>query len=160
MVVAAASLITGCRPDEAPDNGPIQSFSYCSGAVFTHDDDLGTQYGVFSHDETTLLRVIDYPDVDVLVDVDPEVLDEVDRTIRTHEMHRWDGFDESDGSAEDGSWWSVNVSYENGSLTARGTNAEPDGFDEAISTITDHLDEASEHGETSDVSQPEIDCGQ
>lgn len=67
---------------------------------------------------------------------DAELMQELQLLIDQHELRKWDGFSKTDSMVLDGSGFSLEVDFADGtSIAARGSNSFPDGFGEAQSAI-------------------------
>lgn len=65
-----------------------------------------------------------------------DLLQQLQSLIDQHELGKWDGFNKSDSMVLDGSGFSLNATFADGSgITAHGSNSFPDGFIEVKDTI-------------------------
>ena len=81
-------------------------------------------------------------------DGEPEAIDDasvaaLERAVEDYGLERWDGFDESEPDVLDGEGFWLEIRLTDGtSIRARGDNAFPEGYFEAMGTIQDILDNA------------------
>jgi len=67
---------------------------------------------------------------------DAELTRELQLLIEQHELRKWDGFSQTDSMVLDGSGFSLNIAFADGSgIAAHGSNSFPDGFSDAKSAI-------------------------
>ena len=67
---------------------------------------------------------------------DAELMNKLTEIMDAHTLRQWDGFSASDSMVLDGSGFSLEVDFEDGSAVyAQGSNSFPDGFNEAKQAI-------------------------
>lgn len=73
---------------------------------------------------------------------DAELMNKLTGIIDTHALRKWDGFSASDSMVLDGSGFSLEVDFADGSaIYAHGSNSFPDGFNEAKQAIDELFSE-------------------
>ena len=65
-----------------------------------------------------------------------EAVDELMAAIEQYDVAAWDGFDEADYNVEDGENFRLEIAFDDGTVvTAKGDNAFPDNYGEAIAEL-------------------------
>lgn len=75
--------------------------------------------------------------------VDAEIFDELNNWVDTYNIRAWDGFDMTQRNVNDGSAFRLEIVLATGeTITAHGSNAYPNGYEDANNALRQIIDEA------------------
>ncbi|MBR0385410.1 MAG: hypothetical protein IJI05_02550 [Erysipelotrichaceae bacterium] len=112
-------------------NGSIGANSYHYEVTRTDDGKAEIEYDAMEYDSLG----------EMTMTVQTDLLDQLDELYRKHNVARWDGYSKYNPNVLDGDGFSLSISFNDGkSMSAHGSNAEPDGYREFISELKAIID--------------------
>ncbi len=140
-------MVTACgKADvqtDSKDWGVMEDFSYhygsYNGGYWDYDiakDEDGLFY-ITAHGSNGVM-------LDSYIELDSDIMEELNSLVLEQEIEKWNGFDKSDNSVDDGYGFKLIVNYENHNITALGYMEEPRNYDTAHIALTEFLERISE----------------
>ena len=134
FAICFAILLVGCS--EKKDSITEFKYEFGGGWTTTYTYEIKKVDNKYSFkateslkDSETVLKEISKKDVEKLEDI-----------IKKYEIDKWNGFNDSDNDIMDGTYFSLDVKYDSGSvIKAYGYMKSPDNYQEAHNALVDFL---------------------